>query len=141
MRRDDHVDFFIVRDEHLAVHDRLEGWARWVRVRPTGWQVAPMFRHYRPIRGNEERREPRRDINIPEAWEVEQAIAQFESEAMKEAVRWFYYWSRLPRAEARAAGRHPGPVITATSLGVSKQGLLDLIHAGRSKLAIELHAT
>jgi DNA-directed RNA polymerase specialized sigma24 family protein len=120
MKREEHVDYFIVRDEHLAIHARLESWARWVRVRPHGWQVAPMFRQYRSKAWQWEMPEVKPTLNIPEAVEMEKAVSQLP-EKHREAIRWVYVW-------------RDSPVATAKRLAVTKQGLLDLIHAGRAML-------
>lgn len=116
----EHVDFFLVEDRHLEVHARLEAWARWVRVRPHGWQVAPMFRQYRSKAWQWERPEPKAAVNVPEAVEMEKAVSQLP-EKHREAIRWCYVFTGHPAAVSR-------------NLGVSRQGLLDLIHAGRSML-------
>jgi DNA-directed RNA polymerase specialized sigma24 family protein len=120
MRRDDHVDYFIVQDGHIAIHRRLEAWASWVRVRPHGWQVAPMFRQYRSKAWQWERPEPKPSVNIPEAVEMEKAVSMLP-EKHREAIRWVYVW-------------RDSPIATARRLAVTKQGLLDLIHAGRTML-------
>lgn len=120
MRRDDVVDYFQVQDGHLSIHTRLEQWARWVRVRPHGWQMQPMFRQYRSKAFQWHTPEPRPATNIPEAVEMEKAVSQLP-EKHREAIRWVYVAC-------------DGPIAMARRLGVSKQGLLDLIHAGRTML-------
>jgi DNA-directed RNA polymerase specialized sigma24 family protein len=120
MRRDDFVDFFIVDDGHLAIHARLEEWARWVRVRPHGWQVSPMFRQYRSHAWQWERPEVRQEVNIPQAVEMEKAVSHLP-EKHRAAIRWCYVFTGHPSRMAR-------------ELGVSKQGLSDLIAAGRTML-------
>lgn len=119
MKRDD-IDFHAVRDDHLVIHQRLTDWASWVRVRPHGWQVAPMFRQYRSKAWQWHERELRAAINIPEAVEMEKAVSLLP-EKHREAIRFCYVWCNNPPATARR-------------LGVSKQGLMDLIHAGRVML-------
>lgn len=120
MRREEHVDYFLVADGHLDIHRRLESWASWVRVRPHGWQTAPMFRQYRSKAFQWHAPEVKPTINIPEAVEMEKAVSQLP-EKHREAIRWSYVWQ-------------DSPVATARRLAVTKQGLLDLIHAGRSML-------
>jgi DNA-directed RNA polymerase specialized sigma24 family protein len=120
MKREDHVDYFLVADQHLAIHARLESWASWVRVRPQGWQVAPMFRQYRSKAFQWHAPELKPQINIPEAVEMEKAVSLLP-EKHREAIRWVYVFGGSPPAMARR-------------LDVSKQGLLDLIHAGRTML-------
>jgi DNA-directed RNA polymerase specialized sigma24 family protein len=120
MRRDEHVDFFLVQDRHLGIHEALSNWARWVRVRPHGWQVAPMFRLYRSKAFQWHMPEIREPVNIPEAVEMEKQVSQLP-EKQRAAVRWAY-----------VACGHPAKM--ARELGVSKQGLLDLIDTGRTML-------
>lgn len=120
MRRDDHVDYFLVRDEHLAIHERLEAWSRWVRVRPVGWQVAPMFRQYRSKAWQWEMPVVRESVNVPEAVEMEKAVSLLP-EKHRDAIRWCYVFPG-------------GPLAMAKRLGVNKQGLLDLLHVGRTML-------
>jgi DNA-directed RNA polymerase specialized sigma24 family protein len=120
MKREDHVDYFLVADAHLAIHARLEAWASWVRVRPQGWQVAPMFRQYRSKAFQWHAPELKPQINIPEAVEMEKAVSLLP-EKHREAIRFCYVF--------------PGsPVVVAKRLGVSKQGLMDLIGQGRTML-------
>lgn len=120
MKREEFVDFHLVPDHHLGIHERLTAWARWVRVRPHGWQVAPMFRQYRSHAWQWHTPEVKASINIPEAVEMEKAVSQLP-EKHREAVRWCYVFAGPPGACARR-------------LGVSKQGLHDLIAAGRTML-------
>lgn len=120
MRRDA-VDYFLVPDGQLEIHSRLEEWARWVKVRPHGWQVAPMFRQYRSKAWQWHRPEVRTPVNIQEAVEMEKAVSLLP-EKHREAIRWAYVWNGI------------GPVPVAKYLAVSKQGLLDLISSGRQML-------
>jgi DNA-directed RNA polymerase specialized sigma24 family protein len=120
MRRDEHVDFFIVHDGHIAIHRRLEAWASWVRVRPHGWQVAPMFRQYRSKAFQWHTPELRVALNIPEAVEMEKAVSLLP-EKHREAIRWVYVFGG-------------GPTVMARRLAVTRQGLMDLIHSGRTML-------
>lgn len=122
MRRDD-VEFHLVPDGQLAIHEALENWARWVRVRPHGWQVSPMFRMYRPEKSTAgwwDRREPKVEVNVPEAVEMERAVSGLP-EKHRAAVRWSYVFAGHPARMAR-------------ELGVSKQGLADLVSVGRVML-------
>jgi DNA-directed RNA polymerase specialized sigma24 family protein len=120
MMRDDHIDFFVVQDGHLSVHRRLEAWASWVRVRPHGWQVAPMFRQYRSKAFQWHVPELREPLNIPEAVEMEKAVSQLP-EKHREAIRWVYVFGG-------------GPLVMARKLAVTKRGLMDLVHGGRAML-------
>lgn len=117
MRRDD-IDFHAVRDDHLVIHVRLESWARWVRVRPHGWQVSPMFRMYQSKARQWHQPEVREAVNVPEALEMERVIAALP-EKHREALRWSYVFPG-------------GPAAVARRLGVSMEGLKDLVATGRS---------
>lgn len=121
MKRD-FIDFFVVRDDHIGIHARLEAWAQWVKVRPHGWQVSPMFRQYKADswHGREKRREPRIAVNIPQAVEMERAVSGLP-EKHRTAIRFAYVCNASPR-------------LTARDLGVSLHGLADLIHQGRTML-------
>lgn len=118
MRRDDFVDFFAVADHHVAIHQRLESWASWVRVRPHGWQTSPMFRQAKSNSFQWHAPEPRVDHNIPEVLEVERAVSLLP-EKEREAVRWCYVFPGSPSPVARR-------------LGVRPSGLLDLVNRARS---------
>ena len=48
MQREPQLDFHAVRREHIAIHDRLNNWARWCRGGRGGGATLPMFRLYRP---------------------------------------------------------------------------------------------
>jgi DNA-directed RNA polymerase specialized sigma24 family protein len=119
MKRDA-IDFHLVADQHLAIHERLESWARWVKVRPHGWQCSPMFRQYRSKAWQWERPDVKASTNIPEAVEMEKAVSLLP-EKHREAIRFAYVWCG-------------SPVAMAKRLGVTKHGLLELIHAGRTML-------
>ena len=125
MRVTEIVDYNRVQDRHQAIHARLENWRRWVIVRPHGWQVAPMFRMYQ---SKSRQWEASPHIGTPvdaiDAALMEQAVYALP-EKHREAVRWWYVYRRDPAAMAR-------------SLGVSKQGLADLVEAGRTMLQNKL---
>jgi DNA-directed RNA polymerase specialized sigma24 family protein len=120
LKRDDYVDFFAVADQHYAIHARLEQWARWVRVRPHGWQVTPMFRQYRSKAWQWERPEVKSPINTLEVVAMEKQVSALP-EKNREAIRWVYVFGGSPGTMAR-------------HLGVNKQGLMDLIGVGRTML-------
>jgi DNA-directed RNA polymerase specialized sigma24 family protein len=120
MRRDDNVDFFYVDPGQIAIHEALNNWANWVRVRPHGWQVAPMFRQYRSHAWQWHTPEVRAQANIPDAVAMEKAVSLLP-EKHRAAVRWAY-----------VACGHPAKM--ARDLGVSKQGLMELVVAGRTML-------
>jgi hypothetical protein len=62
----------------------------------------------------------KRAINIPEAVEMEKAVSLLP-EKNREALRWSYVWQG-------------GPGAMSKRLGVSKEGLCDLIRVGRVML-------
>lgn len=120
MRRDDYIDFHAVQDGHLAIHADLENWANWVRVRPHGWQVSPMFRLYRSKSWQWHERIIRPEVNIPDALEIERNVSALP-EKHRAALRWCYVFAGHPMRMAR-------------ELGVSRAGLAELISVGRTML-------
>jgi DNA-directed RNA polymerase specialized sigma24 family protein len=118
MRRDEHVDFHLVSDSHFAVHVRLEAWARWIRVRPIGWQTAPMFRQAKSNSFQWHAPQPRVEHNVPEVLEVERAVSLLP-EKEREAVRWCYVFPGSPSPVARR-------------LGVRPAGLMELVNRART---------
>lgn len=120
MRVQETVDYTHVPERHEAIHARLENWARWVRVRPHGWQVAPMFRLYQSKARQWEAPVIQNPVDTLDAVLVEKAVYALPDKH-REAVRWWYVYRRDPVAMAR-------------NLGVSKQGLADLVDAGRTML-------
>lgn len=120
MKREEHVDYFTVLPQHGAIHARLEAWARWVRVRPYGWQVQPMFRQYRSKAWQWHRPEPKETINLADAMETEKAVSLLPAKN-RDAIRWAYV----------GCGR---PIAAARRLSVTKDGLMRLVHDGRTRL-------
>jgi hypothetical protein len=120
MRTREIVDFNHVQDRHQAIHARLENWRRWVTVRHHGWATAPMFRMYQSKARQWHAPVIQTPVDTLDAVLVEKAVAALP-EKHRAAVRWWYVYRRDPVAMAR-------------SLGVSKQGLADLVEAGRTML-------
>lgn len=120
MRREPFVDFFLVPDGQLEIHRRLEQWSRWVRVRPCGWQTAPMFKQYRSHAWQWETPEIRPQVDTLDAVVLEKAISALP-EKQRDAIRWAYVFCGSPGAMARR-------------LAVTKQGLMELINQGRQML-------
>ena len=114
------VDYNYIKPEHEAIHARLENWERWVRVRPHGWFTHPMWRNSRTSRQWEVSPYIGVPVNTIDAALMEKAVYALP-EKHREAVRWWYVYRRDPVAVAR-------------NLGVSKQGLADLVEAGRTML-------
>ena len=119
MKRDA-IDFHVIPEKQQAIHARLENWARWVRVRPHGWQTHPMFRMFQSKARQWEAPVIRNPVNTLDAALVEKAVSALP-EKHREAIRWCYVYAGNPAGMAR-------------HLAVSKQGLLDLVNAGRSML-------
>ena len=118
------VDYNHVKPEHEAVHERLENWARWVRVRPHGWQTAPMFRMYQSRARQWEAPVIQNPVDTLDAVLIEKAVSALPDKH-RDAIRWWYV--------------HAGnPVAMARRLGVSKQGLADLVCVGRTMLQNKL---
>ena len=114
------IDYSHVPERHTAIHERLMNWERWVRVRPHGWQVAPMFRMYQSKARQWHAPVIQTPVDMLDAVLVEKAVATLP-EKRRAAVRWWYV--------------HAGnPVAMARTLGVSKQGLADLVDSGRTML-------
>ena len=124
MRVTEMVDYCYVLLEHELIHARLVNWERWVRVRPHGWFTHPMFRNFRASKQWEASPHIGTPVDTLDAALMEKAVYALP-EKHREAVRWWYVYRRNPAAMAR-------------SLGVSKQGLADLVEAGRTMLQNKL---
>ena len=114
------IDFDYVPSNQHDADKRLVNWARWVTVRPHGWHTAPMFRMYQSKARQWHAPVIQTPVDTLDAVLVEKAVAALP-EKHRAAVRWSYV--------------HCGnPVAMARTLGVSKQGLADLVEAGRAML-------
>ena len=120
MRVQETVDYCHIPAHHEAIHERLMNWERWVRVRPQGWFTHPMFRMYQSKARQWEAPVIQNPVNTIDAALIEKAVYALPDKH-REAVRWWYVYRRDPVAMARR-------------LGVSKQGLADLVDAGRTML-------
>jgi len=120
MRVTETVDYNYIKPEHEAIHARLVNWRRWVTVRPHGWATAPMFRMYQSKARQWEAPVIQNPVDTLDAVLVEKAVAALP-EKHRDAVRWNYVHAS-------------DPVKMARTLGVSKQGLADLVDAGRTML-------
>lgn len=112
------IDFHQVKPEHQAIHERLENWARWARGAHSA-NVHPMFRQYRHAYWEPAPQANCNDTN--DALEV-QKIMKDLPEPHRIAVQWCYILKSNPRKVCMA-------------LGVSKDGLMELIHRGRTMAA------
>lgn len=84
-----------------AIHAKLENWARWVRPKPSPWNMQPMFRMYQSkARHWEVEPHIRIEINTLEACEVERAVSILPDKH-RTAVRWFYVCPWVPVGAVR----------------------------------------
>jgi DNA-directed RNA polymerase specialized sigma24 family protein len=116
------VDFSSVPVSQWRIHDRLENWARWARgsQRQSG-TGSPMFSLYR---SSDAKRAYGEDTSIPvdpiDAQAVAKGVAALPDKHRR-AIHWNYLHPRNPSGAAR-------------ELGVSLQGLADLVRNGRQML-------
>ena len=120
MRVQEAVDYCHVQPQHEAIHERLTNWARWVKVRPQGWPTHPMWRKALTSRQWDVSPHICTPVDTLDAALMEKAVYALP-EKNREAVRWWYVYRR-------------DPVSMARNLGVSKQGLADLVESGRTML-------
>lgn len=125
MRTKETVDYCYVNPEHEAIHARLLNWARWVRVRPNGWQTHPMWRKALTSKQWDAMPHIPVPVNTLDAADVEKAVSALPVKH-REAIRWSYVHCRDPLGMAR-------------TLAVTKQGLADLVSDGRTMLNNRLH--
>lgn len=119
MKRD-FTDYFVVEDHQLAIHSRLENWARTVGVWRVSGKQHPMWAKSQS--NTRQWHEP--DLNGPtdtlDGHSMEKAVAQLPI-PNRDALRWSYVWCS-------------GPLHMARKLGVTKDGLLKLVRDGRQML-------
>ena len=109
------VDFSHVPSNQTEIHDRLENWAKWCRGSGSR-NVHPMFRQYRD---NYWEAQPAPTyLNTIDATEIQKTMAHIP-ERNRMAVQWCYIAKSNPTRMCMA-------------LGVSKQGLLELVTDGRT---------
>ena len=119
MNRDLVPDFHAVAAEHIAIHERLINWQRYVSSGGRTGPIAPMFRGYRPYLW------PRESsgvvVDTLDGHEMEKAVGRLPPKH-RDAIRWCYVFSyiRAPKV--------------CRLLGVSSEGLAGLIHDGRVML-------
>lgn len=119
MKRD-LIDFFVVEHHQLAIHSRLENWARTVGIwRMTGKQH-PMW--LKSQSGARQWHEPelREPTDTLDGHRIEKAVAQLPI-PHRDALRWNYV-------------HRGGPLHQARKQGVTKDGLLKLVRDARQML-------
>ena len=112
------IDFAAVEIGHIAIHDRLRNWARWVVVRPQA-RAHPMFRLYKPP-PQWEPRELRESCDLLDAALMEKLVRKLPPKH-RGAVRWNYVWRQTPAVAVR-------------ELGLSYDGLYRHLREGRQML-------
>ena len=117
----DYVDFCYVPQHQEAMHARLGNWARWVRIRPHGWQTHPMWRKSLTSRQWDIEPHISTSTDLLDALLIERTVSKLP-EKHRDALRWFY----VLRAD---------PAGTARRLEVSRAGLMELVYDGRAMVA------
>ena len=114
----DYVDFCYVPQHQEAMHARLGNWARWVRIRPQGWQTHPMWRKSLTSRQWDIEPHISTATDLLDALLIERTVSKLPCKH-RDALRWFY----VLRAD---------PAGTARRLEVSRAGLMELVCDGRA---------
>lgn len=114
-----YTDFHEVRPQHAEIHKELQNWARWA-LQPWGAKAQhPMFRWSKPAQHWSA-------VDVPEvtdpiaAFKIEKAVCKLSTKHQA-AIRWSYVFQGPPRR-------------TANKLGLTLDGLADMVHDGRTKL-------
>jgi DNA-directed RNA polymerase specialized sigma24 family protein len=116
MKRDRFIDFFAVAPHHAEIHRRLENWAQSC-FSGGGSSASPMFRLYRP--DNYERHSTM-PVDQRDAGKIAKGVAALP-EPHRNALSWNYIEGGSPTKARR-------------KIGVTVEGLMLLIHDGRSML-------
>ena len=121
MKTREYVDFHHVLDRHAGIHLKLEEWRRYVKVRKSaGWLNHPMWKNALSSRQWDVNPHIRNPINTIRALLTEKTVSALPDKH-RDAIRWMYVYEGDPLGMARY-------------LGVSKQGLADLVFEGRVML-------
>ena len=119
MKRED-TDFHTVRAGHTAIHGRLLNWARWTRSHSASPSVQPMFRGYRPY-AYPEAQGGGMPIDTLDAVGLQKLMHRLP-EKHRLVIQWSYVFPFL------------SPFKVCRHLAVSKSGLAELVHDGRTML-------
>ena len=114
------IDYFTVYAEHEAIHARLENWAQCVRVGRFRTKPHPMWANSRSNARQWHAPEPRPTMDPLDGQRMEKAVYTLP-EPNREAIRWSYVYQT-------------GPVKACRALGVTAEGLAELVHQGRDML-------
>jgi hypothetical protein len=120
LKRDDGIDFFYVEADQLAIHDRLENWARYVDAKGVRWEQAPIWKLGKSASRQWDVPELRPPVNTLDGHAIEKAVSALPIKH-REAMRWYYVW--------KGGARH-----ACINLAVTRQGLVDLVKAARHML-------
>lgn len=118
MKRDAFVDFFEVAPHQREIHGRLENWAVWC-YSGGGSSASPMFRLYRAP-DHWQRAPERRSADPKDAALIAKGVAALPV-LHREALQWNYVTGG-------------GPTAVRKRLGVTAEGLMQLIRDGRQML-------
>lgn len=118
MRRD-LPDFFLVAENHLAIHARLENWARYVAVKGSHWQ-APIWKLGKSNGRQWSTPDLKEPVNTLDGHAIEKAVGLLPH-AHRDAIRWCYVL-------------RSGPARIKRMLAVNDAGLMQLVSDGRSML-------
>jgi hypothetical protein len=113
------VDFHHVEDKHGAIHGRLLNWALWLRPHTVG-SITPMFRQAKSNAWQWHTPELRETCDTLDAMRLEKAM-RYLPKKNRAAIKWCY----IERKE---------PFKMRKVLGVTDQGLFDLVSDGRTML-------
>ena len=113
------VDFHHVDPHQKEMDAKLMNWASWVRPRAPSW-VSPMFRQAQSNSRQWHTPEIRQTCDVIGAQAMEKAVFHLP-ENQRTAIRWHYVYPVSPTKVCRA-------------LGVSMDGLADLVRQGRTML-------
>ena len=100
----DYVDFCYVPQHQEAMHARLGNWARWVRIRPHGWQTHPMWRKSLTSRQWDIEPHISTATDLLDALLIERTVSKLP-EKHRDALRWFYVLRADPAGTARRLRR------------------------------------
>ena len=89
MKRTVH-DFAKVEPHHLAIHERLRNWSRWVSVQPAR-QVSAMFKAYHPPQHWDEK-EFREPCDLLDAQRIEKLICTLPT-VHSGPLKWYYIYN------------------------------------------------
>lgn len=115
------IDFHSVEPAHIAVHERLLNWARWVRPGRGHTGLHPMFRQFRRTETVLDPTPAHIPIDSADGMLIEKAVIKLP-DAQKGALQWHYVF---PFIEVGKACR---------LLAVSGPGLQELVRTGRTML-------